>query len=118
MKTKYKMGTWKLTVDGEYVNEADAIKDLAHEYMRRSKCDLPGEHPLEALSGGTYRDISTIGKGVIFYVYEKVNGYMQWVIKYKLTIHPFLPDHWWEPTKPGIKIPEATEFKYEINPDE
>lgn len=115
-KTKYKLGSWKLTVEGQYSNEEDAIRDLADDYMKRSRCDLPGEHPLELMSGTQSRDISTIGKAVWLSVYEKVHGHMQWVLKHKLTIHPFKPEHWWEPTKPGIAVPPESEFRYEIQP--
>lgn len=117
-KTKYKLGSWKLSIDGEYESEEAAIKDLADEYMSRSKCDLPGEHPLEILNGSQSRDITTIGKSVWLSVYEKIHGHMQWVIKHKLTIYPFKPEHWWEPAKPGNVVPPATEFRYKIETPE
>lgn len=108
---KYKMQTWKLIVEGEYSSEEEAIKDLADKYMRCSKCDAPGNHPIEHLDKRHVRTIDGIAKAVYFFVQEEVYGINQWVQKYQMSIYPFTKDHWW-PCE-GFEGPER-EFKYEI----
>lgn len=112
--TKYKLSTWKLETTGEFESEEAAIRELSDRYMQCSKCDPPGEHPIEHLSETT-RTVDTIAKRVYFYVQEKVYGNLQWVHKLTLNIYPFKPEHWWEPvTKESRFKPEAREFKYEL----
>lgn len=112
---EYKLSSWKLEVKGQYASEEEAIKDLADKYMQCSKCDPPGEHFLELLSGNNQRDISQIGKGVWFYVYEAVYSHKQFVLKHQLTIYPFKQEHWWESVdKEKPFVFEETEFRYKI----
>lgn len=114
----YKLETWKLRVEGFYETEEAAIKDLADQYMQCSHCDAPGDHPLELWAkakGGTPKpvDVSIIGKGVCFSIEMKIFGIKQWVMKERLTIHPFQVNHWW-PCE-GFVF-EPCEFRYEIYP--
>ena len=110
---EYKMQTWKLRVEGEFDNEKEAIKSLADSYMSCSKCDLPGDHAVEHLTGQSYRTLDNIAKRVYFYLKEKNKyGYLEWQLVYVLNIKPFKKDHWW-PSE-GLEIPKYRRFKYEI----
>lgn len=107
----YRLESWKLIVEGEYETEEEAIKDLSDKYMYCSKCDAPGDHPLEIFAKTTSREVSLIAKHVCFSVKLEVFGIKQWVQKYILHIHPFKSEHWW-PCE-GFVF-EPCEFKYEI----
>jgi len=83
--------------------------------MSCSKCDPPGRHLLEILSGNTNRDISHIGKSVYLCIYEKNNyGHEEWQTKHLLTIHPFKKVHWWEEDNCEFEFEEC-EFRFEIS---
>ena len=119
-KKEYKLSTWKLSVEGEFESEEEAIKELSDRYMRCSKCDPPGEHPIELLSNskGGSRNIDTISKRVFLSVKEEVYGNLQWIHKLTLNIHPFKKEHWWDSVfkdKP-FEFSEK-EFKYKIVKD-
>ncbi len=118
-KKKYKMDSWKLSIEGEFSSVEEAIEELADRYMKCSKCDAPGRHVVEILvatgqvsSNQGKRTLETIGKAVRFWVWEK-NKYGQesWVAMHLLTIHPFKAEHWW-PSE-GF-VPPKRVFKYEI----
>ena len=113
MKTrkKYKLSTWKLSIEGEYYNEKTAIRSLSNKYMKCSKCDAPGDHFIELMAGNSSRTIDTIAKRVYFYVYEDVYGHMQWILKYTLNIYPFQKSHWWPCEDFNF---EPRKFKYEF----
>lgn len=116
---KYKLQTFKLTIEGEFETEEQAIKELSDNYMRCSKCNPPNQHPAELIMGVkpqeiTKERIEKIGKTVWFYVWEQVYGKWQWIEKYKLSIHPFRVEHWWESTIEPKFVPQECEFKYEI----
>lgn len=107
---KYKIGSWMCSTEGEYSTEGEAIKELSARYMKASKSDPPGRHPLEIFAGGTNRNIETIGKAVYLFVYtENLFGHIEWQIKYNLEIHPFKKEHWSEEF--GF---EECEFRYTI----
>ena len=111
MKNSYRIESWKLRVEGEYENEELAIKDLSDKYMQCSKCDAPGDHPLELWAGNKSREVNLIAKSVCFSIKTSVFGREQWVEKYSLNIYPFKKEHWW-PCE-GFIFDEI-DFKYEI----
>lgn len=116
---KYRLETFKLTCEGEFDTEEQAIKELSDGYMKRSKCNPPNEHPAQLLVSTeptpiTKERIDGIGKIVYFSVWENVYGRWQWIEKYKLCIHPFKAEHWWESTTEPKFVPEECEFRYEI----
>lgn len=124
-KIKYKISTWKYSVEAEFDSEEDAIKGLSDRYMRASKSDQPGEHMVELLNGTNSRTLDSIAKRVYFYVYEPVYGNMQWVMKYTLNVYPFKASHWWPKAPKNIIEKEFTgdpfileyeeiPFRYEI----
>lgn len=96
---KFRIQTWKLRVEGEFDTEEEAIEVLSDRYLTCSKCDQPGDHPLELLSGKGRREIEKIAKQVYFYVEEEVYGHLQWIQKYILIIPPFKSRHWWPNSK-------------------
>jgi len=149
MNRKYKMQSWKLTIEGQYPNDEQAIKFLADKYLSCSKCDPPseslpellakqdselqffglsainaeclldtisGKEPVPAIGATTSfitkRTEENIAKSVALYVEEVVHGISQWVLKYKLAIYPFKPEHWWK-SDYGF-TPQIKEFHYEI----
>lgn len=109
--TEYRMCTWKLSVEGEYTSEEEAIKSLADRYMKISKCSPPGEHPVDMLNNSPTPTMS-VGKGVCFYVHIELFGIKQWIQKYAMNIYPFKAEHWWDSNK-GF-TPPVQEFQYEI----
>ncbi len=111
------METFKLSIEGEYDSEEKAVKDLANKYMQCSKCDLPGEHPVELLMEAKPRkgQLKTVCKGVWLSVWESIYGREQWVEKHELRIYPFKPNHWW-PSISGKTQPKGSKFRYEIVP--
>lgn len=109
------MGSFKYEVEGSYSSEEEAVKDLADKYMQSSRFDIPGEHFMELVAGTVSRSAETCSKGVYFQVYEEIYGHEQWIMKYRLRIHPFKSDHWYKSIKdPSIKMPE-TEFIYSVS---
>lgn len=90
MKNKqlvYRMGTFKARVDGAYINDEEAIKGLADQFMRISHCGF--EEP---------------SKRVMFSVKVKLFGKKCWINKNILRIHPFNIEH--------IKINERSSFAF------
>lgn len=123
---KYRLQSWKLQIDGEFnddnTDEETVIKELSDRYMEISPCDPPGEHPIELMTQKKYSEdeiklkLDLIGKSVSLYIYMDVFGYMQWVKKYRLIIHPFKQNHWWESENKFIF--DEREFRYEIIKEE
>jgi len=122
---KYRLQTWKLTVEGEYLTEIEAILDLSDKYLRCSKCDLPGESLSELLSkdfnvvhgnsptmvklvndienvnfevstNKKTRTITDISKTVWLYTEEIIYNRPQWIEKQQIRIYPFKTEHWWD----------------------
>jgi len=122
---KYRLQTWKLTVEGEYLTDEEAILDLSDKYLRCSKCDLPGESLSELLSkdlniihgnsptaeklltniekvnfgvseNKTPKLITDIAKSVWLFTEEIMYNRPQWVEKHHVIIYPFKTEHWWD----------------------
>lgn len=110
------MQTWKLSIDGEFETDEEAIKDLSDKYMKCSKFDLPGTSVPELLTStkNVYPDGSP-AKRVYLFIEHEVFGIKQMVQKYILNIYPFKQDHFWDADH--IRIP-TKKFQYKIITDE
>ena len=109
-KRKYSLKSWKVEVRGEFFTDDEAIHALADQYMSISKCDPPGEHPMELMSGSSgnvNQDNTKKAKMVFLFKTMPIFGIDQSVQKYALNIHPFKPEHWWNVmAKKDIGLPE------------
>lgn len=119
MKKKYKLYSFKLSIEGEFDDEEKAIKELADDYMTVSKLDPPGESIGELLANQIINKVEDIGKIVRLSVYEK-NKYdmFQWNDIKRIKIYPFKEKHWDKTVKYHNFKPSNQDFKYEIKNNE